>query len=83
MYGDLVLAYVPLSLNIRNDNMKKFIYKFQCANTGSCENTCTILHKTKRNKRHTHYIYNWQKQKYIRTYNATGINEYNEYYPII
>ena len=29
MYGDLGLTYVPLSLNNRIDNMKKFIYKFQ------------------------------------------------------
>jgi len=34
-----------------------------------------VQYYTKRNKRHTHYIYNWQKQKYIRTYNVTGINE--------
>ena len=40
-----------------------------------------VQYYTKQNvTRSTHYIYNWQKQKYIRTYNATEINEY---YPII
>ena len=58
-------------VNINFKKKKKFIYKYiyknQYANTGSCEHKIKILHKPKRNKRHTNYIYKWQMHKYIRT----------------